>query len=197
MYDPAPARNKAQLRRQLRQQREALPLELWRSHSRQICQHLCNSHWFQQAHTVLAYLSTRQEPDLSLLWDQDQEQHRWGLPRCVGKTLSWHQWNPQHTDTLQSGAYGILEPHPDLPTLTAAEVDLILVPAVGCDHQGYRLGYGGGYYDRLFSDPAWNTRPAIGIVFDFARFHTLPVDPWDQPLDAVCTETRIYVSNPS
>jgi 5-formyltetrahydrofolate cyclo-ligase len=86
------------------------------------------------------------------------------------------------------GAYGILEPHPQAPTLSPSEVDLILVPAVACDLQGYRLGYGGGFYDRMLSNPAWAKLPTIGIVFDFAHLAQLPKDPWDQPLHHVCTE---------
>ena len=69
-----------------------------------------------------------------------------GIPRCVGKELSWHIWQPG--DALHTGAYGILEPLPDAPKIDRSAVDLMLVPAVGCDVRGYRLGYGGGYYNR-------------------------------------------------
>jgi 5-formyltetrahydrofolate cyclo-ligase len=197
VHASTPTAKKAQLRRKLLRQRERMPSEVWRSRSALICQHLQNCSWFQEAHTILAYLSTRQEPDLSVLWQQDQGQHRWGLPRCVGKTLRWHAWLPGDTGALQPGAYGIQEPHLDLPLLASAEVDLILVPAVACDRQGYRLGYGGGYYDRLLSDPAWVGKRSIGITFKFSRCPILPTDPWDRPLAAVCTEERIFVNNPS
>lgn len=86
------------------------------------------------------------------------------------------------------GHYGILEPDPALPQLLAENIDLLLVPAVAIDRGGYRLGYGGGYYDRLRADPCWRQIPTIGIVFDFAYVDSLPIDPWDLPLDAVCTE---------
>jgi 5-formyltetrahydrofolate cyclo-ligase len=65
-----------------------------------------------------------------------------GFPRCVGDTLVWHIWTPSSAHLLQTGAYGIPEPCPTAPTLASSEVDLILVPAVACDYQGYRLGYG-------------------------------------------------------
>ncbi|MHC5824929.1 MAG: 5-formyltetrahydrofolate cyclo-ligase, partial [Nostoc sp.] len=64
-------------------------------------------------------------------------------------------------------------------------------PSVACDYQGYRLGYGGGYYDRLLSLPQWQTKPTIGIVFDFAYLSQIPIESWDKPLQAVCTETRL------
>ena len=59
---------------------------------------------------------------------------------------------------------------------------------MGCDVQGYRLGYGGGYYDRLLNSPSWKTKPTIGVVFDFAYLSQLPVDSWDKPLERVITE---------
>ena len=167
-----------------------MPQEEWRHKSDRIVTQLQEaSSLFTSAQTILAYFSFRGEPDLSPLFKETR--HRWGFPRCVGDSLSWHIWRPG--DTLQTGAYGILEPDPDAPTLQPAEVDLIFVPAVACDYQGYRLGYGGGYYDRLLSSVEWATKPTIGIVFDFAYVPQLPVDPWDKPLQAVCTETGLNI----
>lgn len=76
--------------------------------------------------------------------------------------------------------------------LDASDVDLILVPAVACDRQGYRLGYGGGFYDRLFSTPAWAAKPKIGVIFDFAHLPELPIDSWDYPLTGVCTDQGMF-----
>jgi 5-formyltetrahydrofolate cyclo-ligase len=176
---------KQTLRRSLLKQRQALTPEEWRDKSDRLCTHLKFSSSFASAQTILAYLSFRQEPDLSSLWD---DRSFWGIPRCVGTSLVWHCWQPG--DPLQTGTYGILEPHPQSPQIDPENVDLILVPAVACDDRGYRLGYGGGYYDRLFSLPQWAAKPSIGIVFEFARVPTLPIEPWDKPLNAVCTETR-------
>jgi 5-formyltetrahydrofolate cyclo-ligase len=105
----------------------------------------------------------------------------------VGKDLIWHVWQP--SELLQKGAYGILEPNSESPILAPNNVDLILVPAVALDRQGYRLGYGGGYYDRLRAHPSWSDIPTIGITFDFAIVGSIPIDPWDLPLDAICTES--------
>ena len=174
------------LRRQLLQHRQALSSVLWREQSEEICRQLENSAQFQQAGRILSYFSHRQEPDLSYLFANTDK--LWGLPRCVGKDLLWHRWEPQQA--LVSGAYGILEPRADLPLLEPGDVDLILVPAVGVDRSGYRLGYGGGYYDRLLAHPAWRAVPTIGIVFDFAYVDMLPIEPWDLPLNGVCTELR-------
>ncbi|MFM7423978.1 MAG: 5-formyltetrahydrofolate cyclo-ligase [Elainella sp.] len=186
---PSPPDPKAQLRRSLLKARQSLPAEVWRTKSERLSTHLQASPWLAEARTVLAYISFRQEPDLGALFAASS--HRWGLPRCVGKSLNWHLWAPEQFP-LQAGSYGILEPDPASPTLEASEVDLILVPAVACDVRGYRLGYGGGFYDRLLSHPDWANIPTIGIVFEFARLPRLPIDPWDRPMRAICTEVGLF-----
>lgn len=180
--------DKAQLRRQLLKIRRSLSKEEWQEKSDRICSHLYSSSLFSSAKTILVYFSFRQEPNLSLLLTDSSR--RWGFSRCVGNTLTWHLWT--EGDALETGTYGILEPRSTAPRLESAEVDLILVPAVACDKRGYRLGYGGGFYDRMLSSAEWASKPTIGIVFEFAYLSQLPIDGWDKPLQAICTETGLY-----
>jgi 5-formyltetrahydrofolate cyclo-ligase len=182
--------NKVELRRSLLKQRRQMAPERWRQSSDRLCGNLAAAELFQQARTILAYFSIRQEPDLSPLFTHAtlSSLKTWGFPRCVSDSLSWHSWSPADPLPLQTGNLGIPEPHPEASQLHADEVDLILVPAVACDRRGYRLGYGGGFYDRLLSAPEWRTVPTLGIVFEFAHLTALPADSWDQPLDGVCTE---------
>jgi 5-formyltetrahydrofolate cyclo-ligase len=177
---------KSELRKSLLQTRKFLTAKEWKEKSDRLCHNLQKSPLFIQAKTILAYFSFRQEPDLSPLFTNPKI---WGFPRCVGKELSWHLWQP--SDALRTGAYGILEPLPDAPQIDCSEVDLILVPAVGCDVRGYRLGYGGGYYDRMLNLPEWRSKIAIGTIFEFALLPQLPVDSWDQPLHGICTESSL------
>lgn len=177
--------SKAEWRRQLIQQRRTLSPEIWRQKSDRLCSHLQSSPLVARSQTILAYFSFRQEPDLSPLF-QDTARV-WGFPRCCrDRALSWHPWSPG--ERLQTGDFGILEPDAAVPQLPPDAVDLILVPAVACDTRGYRLGYGGGFYDRMLSAVEWASKPTIGIVFEFAYLPQLPIDPWDRPLHGVCTE---------
>lgn len=191
--------DKKALRRSLIQTRISLSESEWKNRSDRLCQHLTSAAIFQQAQTILAYFSFRREPDLSPLFNfqlnsQFNSQFnshtnylkKWGFPRCCGKSLVWHSWQPG--DPLATGAFGTQEPLASAPILSPDMVDLILVPAVACDWRGYRLGYGGGFYDRLLNHPQWRQKPTIGIVFEFARLRELPIDPWDKPLDAICTD---------
>ncbi len=202
---------KTELRRHIIKQRQSLSEKEWRHKSQAICENIHNSSLFTKAKTVLVYFSFRQEPDLSYLFEGLCSEEippsslekgellftdnilsntkNWGFPRCVDKSLIWHLWKPE--DELISGKYGIKEPTPDSVPINPHQVDLILVPCVACDYQGYRLGYGGGYYDRLFSSSGWESIPKIGIVFDFAYLPQVPVEAWDKKLDNICTETGL------
>lgn len=182
---------KSELRRDIIKQRQSLPQDEWRKKSQAICTNISNSSLFTKAKTVLAYFSFRQEPDLSYLFSDDafNNTKNWGFPRCVDKSLIWHLWKPE--DELITGKYGIKELTADAPIINPQQVDLILVPCVACDYQGYRLGYGGGYYDRMFGSYEWKSIPTIGIVFANAYLPQVPVEAWDKKLDSICTETGL------
>jgi 5-formyltetrahydrofolate cyclo-ligase len=185
--------DKSALRREILHQRQSLSPAAWQAKSNQICDRLKSSTLFQEAQTIFAYFSFRQEPDLSPLFSLDKT---WAFPRCVGKSLVWHSWQPGAE--LNTGRYGIQEPLETAPMIEPAKADLILVPTVACDDQGYRLGYGGGFYDRLLggdrtSEPTLNI-PTIGIIFDFAYGIQLPTDPWDMQLNFSCTETKFAIA---
>jgi 5-formyltetrahydrofolate cyclo-ligase len=181
--------DKKQLRQQLLHQRKALKDEDWQEKSDRLCNQLKSSPIFQEAQTILAYFAVNKEPDLNGLFSF---QKQWGFPRCVDKKLQWHSWQPQ--DELEIGKYNIKNPLAHSPQIEAKQVDLILVPAIACDYQGYRLGYGGGYYDRLFSETQWYDIPKIGVIFDFAYLPHLPRDPWDQKLQGICTENLLTIN---
>jgi 5-formyltetrahydrofolate cyclo-ligase len=182
------ATRKARLRKNLIAQRLSIPLDRWQQDSDRLCQNLQSLALWQQAKTILAYFSFRQEPDLSSLFPRHR---RWGFSRCTGDTLSWHGWTID--EPLELNVYGIYEPTAIAPLILPPEVDLLLVPAVACDRRGYRLGYGGGYFDRLLSSPQWRDIPSIGILFEGAYLEEVPIDPWDKKLQGICTQSRIEI----
>jgi 5-formyltetrahydrofolate cyclo-ligase len=181
--------SKIQLRRQILKQRKNLSNTEWQIKSQQISERLKNFSLFKEAKTILAYFSYHQEPDLSSLFSEKQ----WGFPRCDSDSLNWHFWQP--SQPLESNQYNILEPLANSPIINPQQVDLILVPTVACDRFGYRLGYGGGYYDRLLSSSLWENIPTIGVVFDFAYLERLPIEPWDVKLSYLCSESILASSN--
>ncbi len=180
--------DKQRLRKELLKTRQALSHAEWHAKSEALCEqirfYLESGSSITTGGTILSYFHFRQEPNLDPLFQLND--YRWGVPRCVENELSWHFW--EWGDPLAEGRFGIREPSENAPLCPPEAVDLILVPAVACDERGYRLGYGGGFYDRLFEQPQWRQIPKVGIVFDDLVVSEVPADPWDIALDGVCTD---------
>ena len=111
------------------------------------------------------------------------------LPRVAGKNepLIFHRWVKGYE--LIKGSYGVSEPAPDWPV---AEPDIFLVPLLAFDKQGYRLGYGGGYYDRTLSvQRAKRSVTAIGVAFSGQEVAHVPHETSDQRLNGIVTEREL------
>lgn len=108
---------------------------------------------------------------------------RFALPVVIEKAapLVFRAWAPG--DRLEPGIWQIPVPVED----RRVEPELLLVPLVGFDQYGFRLGYGGGYYDRTIA--SFGRRPlAIGIGFSLAALRTIHPQPHDIPMDMIVTE---------
>lgn len=129
------------------------------------------------------YWPFRGEIDLvGLVTELIRHGSRAALPVVVGKgrPLAFRRWEPGME--LRPGTWGI-----PVPTGEPVTPDCLLVPLVGFDDAGHRLGYGGGYYDRTLA--AADPRPlSVGVGYAFQRLPTLHPQPYDQPMDAIATE---------
>ncbi|WP_297131959.1 5-formyltetrahydrofolate cyclo-ligase [Terrisporobacter sp.] len=98
---------------------------------------------------------------------------------------------------IKYGAYNIREPKSDCsPEINIKNIDVVIVPAVAYDINGFRLGYGGGFYDR-FLENIREDAVTIGIAFDLQIFDEVPKEPHDAQLDYIITESRILKPNKS
>jgi 5-formyltetrahydrofolate cyclo-ligase len=101
---------------------------------------------------------------------------------------------------LQPNRYRIPEPAIAADTVAdPSRFDLVLVPLVGFDLVGNRLGMGGSYYDRTFAYRLENKtrhQRLVGLAFECQKCERLPAEPWDVPLDGVVTEAGIYRFTP-
>ncbi len=142
---------------------------------------------FASAHTVLLYAALPDEvPTMDFIqrWSGISEAtqstpKRIVLPVVVGENLILREYAPE---TLVPGYMDILEPSPEAATVSPADIDLALVPGVAFTLDGYRLGRGKGFYDRLL--PSLNC-PKVGIAFPCQIQKTLSTDAWDVRLDRV------------
>ncbi len=114
--------------------------------------------------------------------------YRIGLPIVIGrgKPLIFRQWRPG--DVMGSGPFGIEQP---LPTSPELEPDILVVPMAAFDREGYRVGYGGGFYDRSLAGlRARKPITAIGLAYDEQEVDAVPRDAHDARLDHLVTPTR-------
>lgn len=98
----------------------------------------------------------------------------------LGTVLVFRRWQPG--DPLVKSALGIEEPLPEAESILPS---VALVPVLGFDRRGYRLGQGGGYYDRTL---AAGTMLAVGLAYAAQEVEFLPIEPWDRRLDWIITE---------
>jgi 5-formyltetrahydrofolate cyclo-ligase len=141
---------------------------------------------FHTGETVAGVWPLPGEPDLRPLWHGLHARgHRLLLPEvtAVGEPLRFRHWRPGCP--MLPGRFGTQ--HPDFGTVAADAVpETIFVPLLAFDLAGYRLGHGGGYYDRTLA--ALPLARAIGYGFGFQQVEAVPRGPFDRPLSMIVTE---------
>ncbi len=178
------------LRQHSRRQRQQLsPPQRQRANSL-INQHLSQFPPLQTATHWAAYVALSEEVDLTALLHQLPTAPY--LPVIDHKQLQFRQW-PRNSP-LVPNRFGIGEPPPDAPHIAPEQLHLVLVPLVGFDVHGHRLGMGGGFYDRTFAfRMAKSISPLLlGVAFECQKLPPLSPQPWDIPLDGVATELGLY-----
>ncbi|TWI06174.1 5-formyltetrahydrofolate cyclo-ligase [Luteimonas cucumeris] len=182
------------LRRQLRQRRRDIPAGGRIAAAEQLAGHLLALPFAPSTGYVAGY------------WAMDGEiaLHAWqlrlppGLVYCLPvlheNHLRFAPWRPG--DPLVANRYGI--PEPDLAPdslLEAEAMSLVVAPLVGFDARGHRLGMGAGWYDRSFAFRRERAAPPwlVGAAFATQQVDELPIEPWDVPLDAVCSERDVLI----
>lgn len=103
-------------------------------------------------------------------------------------------------EAVQPNRFGIPEPAAPREWFAPFQLDLVLVPLLGFDRHGHRLGYGGGWYDRSFAFLAEQARPTepllVGIAYDFQELPAIKPEAWDVRLDFVATDRELIDCHP-
>jgi 5-formyltetrahydrofolate cyclo-ligase len=184
---------KAALRRAVLRRRAALPEEERALLSGRIVATILNLPTYKNADVVLAYASfgTELQTD-ELLWRVLNDGKVLVLPRVEGSALGLYEVQDLTSD-LAPGTWGIREPEPDrCPAVDRGGVGFALIPGVAFDRGGRRLGYGGGFYDRLLAGGLPDGTPLVSGAFEVQILDEVPTDPHDAPVDVVVTEREVY-----
>lgn len=179
---------KAPLRRELLARRDALPGREERS--RAIQRQVLALPEYRRARRLLLYLSQGSEVDTWPLLDRALAQGRAVYaPRCLDGQGNMAFYRVFSREDLAPGRFGLLEPIPGrCPPLERGQGDLCLVPGLAFDREGYRLGYGKGYYDCFLAAQPVRT---VGLCFEALLLPRLPRGPFDRQVARLVTEAGV------
>ncbi|MGQ0501396.1 MAG: 5-formyltetrahydrofolate cyclo-ligase [Panacagrimonas sp.] len=175
------------MRRQARAARKALSQSARRKKADRAAQHLLRSPILRRARTIAAYLHTGSEIETTSLIDGLLRRGRRVLVPLIDRRIAGRMSfvRLRAGTALVEKRYGICAPARS--AYAPERVDLVVLPLTAFDAHGNRLGNGGGYYDRWLARQ--RPRPlCIGYAYSVQEVGAVPVDAWDQRLDAVCTE---------
>jgi 5-formyltetrahydrofolate cyclo-ligase len=177
------------LRRQLRQTRRSLSEDEQLNASTSLLSNFKEQLSYlniDNTQRIALYLTNDGEISPHLLCDYFWQQNiQTYLPVVQDKQLSFARYTAE--TIWQENIFGIKEPV-TTEYLSGNELDIVLLPLVGFDSKGGRLGMGGGFYDRTFANKRADEKPLlIGLAHDCQEVKSLPIEGWDVPLQAIIT----------
>jgi 5-formyltetrahydrofolate cyclo-ligase len=188
---------RAALRRRLRRLRRSIPAVERAAAEQAIRRELRRLGVWQRGRRIAAYVAMPGEVDLAgALTDGLQRGAHIYVPRIASRRAASLDFVPlTRRAVLRRNAFGILEPA-GAGRLPVRSLDVVLVPLVGFDARGRRLGMGAGYYDRALwhrsaMHRGWRRPLLVGIAHSIQQVEHLEQQPWDVPLDLVVTERGV------
>lgn len=182
--------SKALLRKQMRQQRQALDPAAQLAAAEAVALHITQLPHWSDASRIALYMACDGEIDTApLIAGCLSAGKNVFLPVIRSQNLlEFAAW--REGDTLVANRYGIPEPGPEAQRCTTAALDIIALPLVAWDQLGGRLGMGAGFYDRALA----GTRGSllVGLAHSLQELPEVPRDDWDVPLDFVVTEVALH-----
>ena len=168
---------KAELRKQVLQEMKSLPQEQKQAIDQALTERLLQHPFYQEAKIIATYLSFPHEFQTQELIEQALKDGKKVLiPKTYPKgRMDFVVYNPQQ---LVKTSFGLLEPQGNLEVVDASQIDLIHVPGLAFTTEGYRIGYGGGYYDRYLKHFPGHTLSTVYPcqIQDFSpENHDIPV----------------------
>jgi len=157
---------------------------------------LVNSELFLKSTHIAAYLATSHEIDCKFIIEAIWQHHKNCYIPVINnqnKTLSFHLYTKQ--SPLKPNKFGILEPVNSI-TFKTNKLHLVIMPLLGFDLQGQRLGRGAGFYDKTFAflnKPQQNQPLLLGLGYTIQCISTLPIDSWDIKLNGMLTEKSLII----
>ena len=188
--------DKAELRQKLLSRRDSIPPEVRKAKNRLIRDSLLSLEEFRNAGVIFFFASFRTEVDTTELIK---------ISLSTGKHVVLPKVNQDRHDLLlfevsdlgdlAPGYMGIPEPSAEAKQMSINEVDIVVIPGAGYDASGNRVGYGGGYYDRLLSGLQKDI-PVIAPAYEEQVTDSVPTEPHDIKVNVIVTDRRLIRCGP-
>lgn len=173
--------DKTALRKQIREKKRAMTPEQIQQASCDLAEQFLRSPQYQAASTIYGYLPYNQEVRTVPMLEQAlRDGKRVAVPKVYGDEMKFIYLTD--LNQVEKGYSGIPEPILDEP-VADDKTALVLMPGLAFDHEGHRIGYGGGFYDKfLSSEPG---HPTLALCYDFQMLPHLETEEFDMPVDCV------------
>lgn len=181
--------DKSSQRKEILTKLNNMPKNIHKQKSAQIIQRLADDPVFAKAEIVGVTISSFPEVDTTELikycWQIGKQVV---VPRCIPSTRGMDFYFLTDFSELENVYMKLMEPRIDVCNYAAPEeIDLLLVPGVAFIKEGYRIGFGGGYYDRYLADYKGSTR---SLAFDLQLMESISIESHDVPVQAIITESQ-------
>ena len=160
-----------------------------RGKSEKIAAFLLGTEAFRRARTVMTYVSVGSEVRTDAILGEILNSGRTAAVPLRGDNFRMTARAVGSAADLEPGAYGIPEPKADSPIIEKDNIDLIIVPGLGFDKSGSRMGLGKGYYDRYLKDYRGTS---VGLCFDVCAADRIIRGKYDIPVNMVITESGVH-----
>lgn len=182
---------KAELRKEIRKRLKEMTQAEYKNRSQEIHKNLFATNAWKEAKTIGLTISIFPEVDTyGIIEEAWRTGKRVAAAKCIPETRALRFYIITDFAQLEKGYFGLYEPVVQkTEELAKADIDLLLVPGIGFTKNGFRLGVGGGYYDRYLEDFHGHT---LSICFQEQLVAELPLEPHDRPIQQIVTENDVY-----
>lgn len=184
-------KDKGSLRKELLSRRDAIPLEVRRIKDGLIGEKVLSLDEVIKAHVIFFFASFRSEVDTFLMMRTLLASgKRVIVPKVDKERHALLLYEISDVDELVPGYIGIPEPPVTAPEMRAEDVDLVIIPGAAFDPAGNRIGYGGGYYDRLLAEPKKDIT-VVAPAYEEQMVDQIPAEPHDVKVGVIVTDRRV------
>jgi 5-formyltetrahydrofolate cyclo-ligase len=185
------AESKRLLRRQMSQLRNDVPPTAAARAGELATQALLELDWVERAERIALYAALPYELPTRRLFDAIIDRRGSALLPRTTDPIGLEFFAVERWEALRPGGFGVLEPPADGTAVRPGPRDLVVVPGVAFDAEGYRLGHGKGYYDRAFAAELGDSPTLVGFGYEFQVVDAVPHDARDRQMDAIVTDRKV------